>query len=73
MKCCIRRYDEEKEEFKDSYFDKHLWGNQNHWVILRQDAKIFNSVAEANFFIKMYKLKNVKIFKLRKGDLKCTK
>ena len=73
MKCCIRRYDEEKEEFKDSYFDKRLWGNQNHWVILRQDAKIFNSVSEANFFIKMYKLKNAKVYKIKKGNLRCTK
>lgn len=63
MKCCIRRYDEEKEEFKDSYFDKHLWGNQNHWVHLKQDAKVFASVKEARWIIKLYKLKNCKVEK----------
>ena len=70
MICYIRRYDNEKNEYKDSYFDKHLWGNQNHWVWLRQDAKIFNSVTEANFFIKMNNLKNARVFKLRKSDIR---
>lgn len=67
MECFIRRYDEEKEEFKDSYFNKHLWGIQNHWVNLKQDAKIFGSVKEANFFAKIYNLKNYKIEKIKKG------
>lgn len=73
MICYIRRYDNEKNEYKDSYFDKHLWEGKNHWVARKEDAKMFGNVAEANFFIKMYKLKNVKVYKIKKGDLRCTK
>lgn len=66
MKCFIRRYDKEKGEFKDSYFNKHLWIGQNHWVILKQDAKLFNTVAEARATMKVYKLKNCEVEKCGK-------
>ena len=66
MKCYIRRFDKEKNEFRDVYFNKHLFENQNHWVGTKQDAKLFNTVAEARATIKLYKIKNVEVEKCTK-------
>lgn len=59
MKCYIRRIQKDKE----TWFQKHLWENKNHWVIFRQEAKEFGSVKEARWFIKMYNLKNCEVEK----------
>lgn len=40
-----------------------------HWVC-KADAKIFNSVSEAKAIIKINKLNNVEIEKIKKGDVK---
>lgn len=64
----------------DLYFDKFMFftdfRSKNtlkpkkmpvcHWVC-QSDAKIFSSVAEANAIIKVYKLKNISIEKIKKG------
>lgn len=63
MKCYIRRYDEKEQIWKDSWFNKHLWGEQNHWTIFKSEAKEFESVKEARWFIKMYNLKNCEVEK----------
>lgn len=56
MRCRIKRIN------RDSYFNKHIDKNINHWTY-EYDAKIFNSVAEARAAIKIYKLKNVEVEK----------
>lgn len=58
MKCRIKKVD------KDVYFKKHIGIEMcpNHWVY-RDDAKVFNSVAEARTTIKLCKLKNVEVEK----------
>lgn len=63
MKCYIRRYDKEKQIFKDGYFSRHIGENDNHWVVLKQEAKRFDSVKEAREFMKTYKLKNCEVEK----------
>lgn len=64
MKCYIRKIDEKTKEFKNIYFNKHLFENQNHWTT-RDEAKIFPSVLEARKTIKKYKLKNVAVEKIK--------
>lgn len=58
MKCRIKRID------RDSYFNKHLGLEMcpNLWTY-RDNAKVFNSVAEARATIKLFKLKNVEVEK----------
>lgn len=58
MKCRIKRIG------RDSYFNKHLGIAMcpNLWAY-RDEAKIFNSVAEARTTIKLCKLKNVEVEK----------
>lgn len=63
MKCYIRRYDNKNEIWGDSWFVKHLWKDQNHWTIFRNEAKEFESVKEARWFIKFYNLKNCEVEK----------
>lgn len=59
MKCYIRRIQKDRETF----FEKHLWGYRNHWVIFKTEAKEFGSVKEARWFINFYKLKNCEVVK----------
>ena len=59
MKCYIRRIQKDKE----TYFARHLWNYKNHWTIFRKEAKEFGSVKEANWFIKLYELKNCEVVK----------
>lgn len=58
MKCRIKRVD------NDSYFNKNI-GFQNHWTYVNE-AKVFGSVADARATIKVFKLKNVEVEKMRK-------
>lgn len=58
MKCRIKRTN------NDSYFSKNI-GFQNHWTY-KEEAKLFESVAEGRAAIKLYKLKNVEIDKVAK-------
>ncbi len=53
MKCRIKR------KGNDSYFNKNI-GFQNHWTY-KEEAKVFNSVAEGRISLKVYKLKNVEV------------
>ena len=48
----------------NAYFDKHLFGNQNHWVF-KNEAKLFDTVFEAKQVIRKYKLKNAEIEKIK--------
>lgn len=71
MKCYI------KSEKYDIYFNKFLYFSDSitkktlmtvetsicHWTY-RDEAKIFDSIAEARATIKLYKLKNIKIEKI---------
>lgn len=61
MKCRIKKVD------RDSYFNKHigLESCPNLWGY-RDNAKVFNSVAEGRIAIKLYKLKNVEVEKIKK-------
>ena len=58
MKCRIKRID------NDSYFNKNI-GFQNHWTY-RNEAKVFDNVPEARATIKVYKIKNAEIEKIKK-------
>lgn len=68
MKCYIRRctYNEDGEkEWLDTYYSKCLTkGIHNHWVCLRQEARMFDSVAEARKEIKEKGLKNCDVYKI---------
>lgn len=57
MKCLI------KSENYEIYFEKHLFGNQSHFVF-RENAKVFDSVKLARDVIKKVGLKKVKVVKL---------
>lgn len=59
MKCRIKKTN------NDSYFNKHFGINNNHWTY-RDESKIFDSIAEARAVIKVYKLKNVEIERVKK-------
>jgi hypothetical protein len=59
MKCRIKK--------NNSYFNKNI-GFQNHWTY-RDEAKTFDSVEDARKTIKLYKIKNVEIEKI-KGNRK---
>lgn len=67
MKCYIRRQQiiNGEKVWGDTFFARHLGisMNPNHWVSLRQEAKQFDSVKEARWFIKMYNLKNCEVEK----------
>ena len=58
MKCRIKRVG------KNTYFERNIDKNFNHWVLLR-DAKIFTTVFIAKEMIRKYKLKNVEIEKVQ--------
>lgn len=60
MKCRIKRVN------RDSYFNKHIGieGCPNLWCY-RDNATIFESVAEGRLMIKKYKLKNVEVEKIK--------
>lgn len=60
MNCYIKRIN------NDTYFSKNLGVNCNHWTPLRE-AKLFDSVLDAKAAVKVYKLKNVKIQKVKKA------
>ena len=59
MRCIIKKLN------NDSYFNKNI-GFQNHWTF-RDEAKEFESVADARAIIKKYKLKEVEVKKIKKG------
>lgn len=62
MKCFIV-----KKELKiKMYYSKHLGleCQQNHWVLDRQEAKLFPSVKEARQEIRINKIKNVEVEKI---------
>ena len=59
MKCYIKRIN------NNSYFSKHLFDGQNHWTP-KIEAKLFDTVSEARASIKVYKLKNCEIEKVKK-------
>ena len=65
MKCYIRRYDNENKVWKDSWFRKHIGIPMcpNHWTIFKSEAKEFDSVKEARWYINFYKLKNCEVEK----------
>ena len=48
------------------YYSRHLGfeGMENHWVLDRQEAKLFPSVKEARQEIRINKLKNVEVEKI---------
>lgn len=48
------------------YYSKHLGfeGMENHWVLDRQEAKLFPSVKEARQEIRINKIKNVEVEKI---------
>ena len=58
MKCFIKR--------NNMYYKRHLGfeGQQNHWVLDRQEAKLFDSVKEARQEIRINKIKNVEVEKI---------
>lgn len=58
MKCRIKRVG------NDSYFNKNI-GFQNHWAYINE-AKVFDSVAEARATMKIFKIKNAEIEKVKK-------
>ena len=62
MKCFIVK----KEIKMKMYYSKHLGfeGMENHWVLDRQEAKLFPTVAEARKEIRINKLKNVEVEKI---------
>lgn len=68
MKCYIRRYEYDAEgnkQWTDTYYSKSIIkGVHNHWVCLRQEAKLFESVAEARKEIKENQLKNCDVYKI---------
>ena len=61
MKCWIKRLN------SDAYFEKNLGIEMcpNKWAN-KQNAKLFDSVAEARAIIKVYKLKNCEVEKCTK-------
>lgn len=62
MKCFIV-----KKELKiKMYYKYHLGfeGQENHWVLDRQEAKLFPNVKEARQEIRINKLKNVEVEKI---------
>ena len=74
MKCYIRRCgldQENKRIWKDSYINpiefydksKREWDYYFHWVCDKQEAKQFNTIEEAKWFIKTYNLKNCDVYK----------
>lgn len=62
MKCFIVR----KTLKVKMYYKHHLGfeGQENHWVMDRQEAKLFSSVKEARQEIRINKLKNVEVEKI---------
>lgn len=62
MKCFIVR----KNLNIKIYYSKHLGfeGIENHWVLDRQEAKLFPSVKEARQEIRINKIKNVEVEKI---------
>lgn len=62
MKCVIRRYDKVNQEWKEGYFARNC-GFQNHWVCDITEAMKFESVKEARWYIKTYKIKNCEVEK----------
>lgn len=66
MKCYIRRYEivDGEKQYKDSYFNKNI-GFQNHWTPQRE-ARLFESILEAKWIIKLYRLKNCEVYKYEK-------
>lgn len=72
MKCYIRRckYDNENkliwlDTYLKPYYDerKQEYTHITHWVCDRKEATIFNTVKEAKWIIKTYKLKNCEVYK----------
>lgn len=61
MKCWI------KKSNSDAYFEKHIGVEMcpNKWTY-KQDAKLFDNVAEARATIKVYKLRNCEVEKCTK-------
>lgn len=66
MNCCIKRYNEKIE--RHSYFARNIGKNINHWVQLRIEAKMFDTIKEAKRIIKHYKLKNCEVEICQKKD-----
>lgn len=62
MKCYIRRYYKDEQEWGFGYLAGH-YGFMNHWVMDKREAKQFESVKEARWFIKTYNLKNCEVEK----------
>ena len=60
MKCRIKRLNNEM------YFNKHLGIEicPNRWSF-KEEAKIFNTVAEARATIKLFKIKNCEVEKIK--------
>lgn len=58
MKCYIKK--------NTMYYKQHLGFDicKNHWVAYRQEAKLFDNVAEARKEIKKNKINNVEVIKL---------
>jgi len=67
MNCRIKKIKTGKKKrlISDIYFDKHLELETNHWAKI-DEAKVFDSVADARKTIKDYKLKNVEVEKIKK-------
>lgn len=59
MNCYIKRNNEKIE--KQSYFARNISKNINHWVQLKQEAKLFRTVKDARRIIKHYKLRNCEV------------
>lgn len=60
MKCYIKKIGNE------TYFNKNIATRMNHWTP-KIEAKLFDSVADARAIIKIYKLKNIEIEKIKKS------
>lgn len=43
---------------KEMYFARHLWKNQNHWVLDKREAKYYTMIQYAKQVIRQYDLKN---------------
>ena len=62
MKCYIRRYNKDEKEWGFGYLAEHH-SFMDHWVMDKREAKQFQSVKEARWFIKIYKIKNCEVEK----------
>lgn len=71
MKCYIRRYNKDEKEWgfgylkPVEYYDRSDKQNKYyiHWVADKKESMTFNSVKEARWFIKIYKIKNCEVEK----------